>query len=126
MNLEKTLGGAYLKAADFDDQPAVFTITGCDWQPVGQGEAAKYKAVMSFQGQEKKLVLNATNKKVLIKAFGKHTPAYTGKQIEVYPTVCDYQGEQVDCLRMRVPEPASPSAVATEVTSTPASEDIPF
>ena len=129
MDLEKTLGGNYLKAADLAGQPAVLTISGCEWQLVGHGENAKHKAVVSFRGKEKKMVLNSTNSKVLIAALGKDTDAFAGKQIEVYPTVCDYSGKTVDCIRLRAPEKPSGlplSAVSAEADSLEGSDSIPF
>ena len=63
MDIRKTMGSQkYLKAADLNGSPAVVTIAGVALEMVGQGKDAEEKAVLSFVGREKTLVLNSINK----------------------------------------------------------------
>lgn len=48
----------------------------------GRVEAEVYS--LKFEGKEKELVLNATNRKTLARAYGARTTEWAGKEINVY------------------------------------------
>jgi len=104
-DIRETMGSNnFLKAADLKGRATVVTIEKNQLEKVGQGDEAKSKNVLYFQGLKKSLVLNVTNADVLIDAFGFETQDWPGSEIELYPTTTDYQGKRVDCIRLRVPE----------------------
>lgn len=95
----------YLKAGDLLGRPVIVTIRDTVEETVGQGKDSEEKPVLWFVGKEKALVLNTTNGSVIAEQFGFETQAWSGKQIELYPTTTEFGGKTVDCIRIRVPAP---------------------
>lgn len=102
----------YLKAADLQGRPVNVTIRAAVVEQIGQGRSQQEKVVLYFNGKEKGLVLNVTNGNSISKAYGFDTTNWVGCQIEIYPSETDYQGEMVDCLRVRVPAQIPAAATA--------------
>jgi hypothetical protein len=59
------------------------------------------KWVLSFQGKEKRLVLNATNAKLIGAMHGDEMDLWIGKVIKLYPTTTTMNGSVVPCIRVR-------------------------
>jgi hypothetical protein len=56
------------------------------------------------------LSLNATNMRILARAWGTETDAWTGKEVELYVGKTEFQGQQRDSVLVRTISPAIPSA----------------
>src|SRR3990167_508990 len=72
-----------LKAADFIGKNLKVRIESVEIRsyPAREGQAASDKGVLHFEGKEKTLVLNKTNTKILINAYGKDSEGWVGREI---------------------------------------------
>ena len=68
---------------------------------VSNGGRKAKKPVAFFEGKDKGLALNATNCKTIAKLYGNDTEAWIGKQITLWPTTTEMNGETVECIRVR-------------------------
>lgn len=99
-------GGNYLKADDLHGEDWELVITAWEKREMDQtdfetGEKyKKWKAILSFAGEERKLVLNKTNADAIKAAYGDMLPDWIGKPIILFTG--DWQGKP--CLRVRVPK----------------------
>jgi len=127
MNIDAAFPSTYLKAADLQGHAVNVIVSGCKMEPISKTEE---KPVLYFQGKEKRLVLNKTNASVLSHVYGAETEGWAGKPLQIFPTQTPYQGQMVDCLRVRVmPGTATPQPVpaAAAVPFDPDADDgIPF
>ena len=125
----------YLKASDLKGRSIVVYIDRIDYEPVGQSR--EMKPVVYFRGKEKGLVLNKTNcNKIISITASPVTEDWEGHPIVIYPTETSFQGDQVECIRVKQaapsfkrvepepePEPTSePEPVGAGITD----DDIPF
>ena len=60
--------------------------------------------------EEKTLVLNRTNAKVIAKMYGPEVNDWTGKRVTFYSTMVNAFGEEVEALRIR-PTPPAPATI---------------
>lgn len=111
----------YLKSADLQGREPIVVIAGCLMQDLG-GES---KPVLTFEGQQKGLVLNRTNATVLTDAFGDDTDAWMGKSIQLYSEKVFFQGQMKDGLRLRLPA-SQPQPVAPPPAAASFNDDISF
>jgi hypothetical protein len=92
---------AYFKAADFAT-PRVLTIQSAAPETLPDG---KVKLALLFAGEQKKLVLNATNGATLCQLYGENVEACFGKPIECYAEkTTGPSGGIVDGIRLRQPQ----------------------
>ena len=77
---------------------------------VGTGDDKEHKLVVWFTNDERGLVLNRTNNRVLRGAFGDVVDSWAGKIIVVFPTTVDFRGKLVPALRVRIPPPKQAAA----------------
>lgn len=72
-----------LKAADFVGKNLKVTIESVEIRSyeARNGQPAQERAALHFLGREKTLVLNKTNTKTLINAYGANSDGWTGKEI---------------------------------------------
>jgi hypothetical protein len=79
-----------LKAADFIGKNLKVVVSNVSVRKyeATEDKPANEKPVLSFEGKEKGLVLNATNTKTLIKAYGEFSEDWLGHEIGL--TVADY------------------------------------
>ena len=101
----------YLKAGDLDKEQR-FRIKSATDEVVGVGDDKEHKLILWFTNDERGLVMNRTNIRVLREAFGDVIDSWVGKIIAVYPTSVDFRGKLVPALRVRVPPPKQPAAAA--------------
>lgn len=98
--------GTYLKAADLNGQDWELVITDWERKEMDQtdfdtGEKTKrWKVILGFAGEEKKLVLNKTNADAISAAYGDHLDPWIGKTIVLYESVW----KDKPCLRVRTPK----------------------
>ena len=138
MNIDTAYPSKYIKESDLQGQARLLTIARVSMEAVDQS-GHDMKPVVFFQGAQKGMVLNVTNKNVIVLLYGQETDNWTGRQIELYPSQTDFRGDVVACIRCRAPQavgalggaavaaplPAATTAPATNGGHTPAVTD-PF
>src|SRR3954470_5660272 len=88
----------FIAAADLNDEERTVKITHVDTDEIG----GKQKFICHFAGAKKGLVLNKTNFNTIVKVTGRDdTDDWTGCEICLYPTMVDFQGDQVDAIRIK-------------------------
>lgn len=88
----------YLKAEDLGGKEVPVTIEKIEVIKLNE----KDKLFASFTGKEKGLVLNKTNAAIIGKEYGDDYNAWAGKSILLFPTVTEFEGKTVDCIRLRI------------------------
>ena len=75
-----------------------------------------HKPIIYFEGKEKGIVLNKTNATAIATIYGDDTDDWTGGEIILYSAWVDFQGKQVEAIRIRVPprKPAPRAAAQAE------------
>lgn len=129
-NINEAFPSKFLKASDLKGQQPVVVMSRVAFEPVGQTK--EMKAVLYFDGKEKGMVLNKTNANKITEIVGSAlTEDWPNHQIRIYPSVTTFQGEEVECIRVKAvvgqrmtmtktaPPPPEPG---TELTD----DDIPF
>ena len=113
MNINGAFPSNYLKAADLNGKTARVAISRVVTEDIG----GDHKPVMYFKGKEKGMVLNKTNATNIAMAYGYETDDWIGGEIELFPTMVDFQGRSVEAIRVKVPprRPAAPATVAPNV-----------
>jgi len=106
MDISKSFPSKYLKAADFEAGARTLTISRVEMADVGDNSGAK--PVVFFSDEPKGLVLNVINSKQISKLYGGETDGWAGKTIQAFKTQTEYQGEYVDCIRLRPPGQSEP------------------
>lgn len=105
----------YLSANDLQDKPALVKITHIASEAI----SGKEKFILYFAGKSKGLVLNKTNWNNIAKFCGEDSDDWTGKEIVLFPTMVDFQGESVEAIRVRAPrKPGTASTSAPRETDT--------
>jgi hypothetical protein len=90
----------FLAAADLQGNDVLVKITHVASDEIGN----KQKFICYFAGKKKGLVLNKTNFNTIVKVTGQEdTDDWTGCEICLYPTMVDFQGDQVDAIRIKAP-----------------------
>ena len=119
MDAEGFFPSRFLKSGDFSmDTDTHLKIERVEVEAMEEGGTEK-KPVLFFTAHEKGLVLNRTNTKVLIKAFGRDTDRWVGKSVTVYIIDVQFKGDVVEGIRLRVPRRSLIETVATEDTPAP-------
>jgi hypothetical protein len=82
--------GSDLKAVDFIGKNLKVVISGVEIReyPAKDDQPANSKPALSFEGKDKQLVLNATNTKILCRAYGDDSDGWSGHEIGL--TTADY------------------------------------
>ncbi len=109
----------YLFAFDLQGRDVAVTIEKVTaGQLVGEGGRKTKKPVCYFKGKSKPLALNSTNCKTIAALYGNDTEGWLGKRVTLYPTVTQFGGVDVECIRVR-PQAPSGKADRTERTEQP-------
>jgi hypothetical protein len=99
-NIGDAFPSKYLKASDLKGQQPVVVMGEVKFEAVGQSR--EMKAVLYFEGKEKGMVLNKTNANKITEIVGSAlTEDWRGHQVRLYPSVTTFQGEEVECLRVK-------------------------
>lgn len=126
MDLSSLYSGNNLKADDLKGKQPIVTIKEVTTKEFEKGP----KAVLSFVGTEKALVLNATNFHEICDAYGSESAAWIGQKIQLYKDRTNFAGKMVDCIRVRVPGQVVAAPVQRKPAAThedaPPDDDIPF
>lgn len=85
---------------------------------IGSGHDAEEKPVLYFNGKEKGLVLNKTNAQTIASLHSPETDNWPGRSISIFPTQVDFQGRQVEAIRVKLQQPQqqAPPPPAAEVS----------
>jgi len=62
------------------------------------------RGLLCFDGTDKALVLNQTNLKTLVEAWGTESDLWIGRPLELYRDWTTMQGRTVACIRLRIPQ----------------------
>jgi hypothetical protein len=126
MKISSAFPSQYLKAADLNDRAVRVTIADVRMEDIG----GDHKPILYFVGKEKGLVMNKTNANTISGRFGDDTDDWNGQDIELFPTIVDFQGRSVDAIRVRIPKgparAAPPPRQYSEAEPPPPEDDIPF
>ena len=112
MNYDEMYPSRFLKHSDLGGREVRVIISDVTTELLG-GER---KNIMAFAGKKKQLVLNKTNANAIMRAYGKETDEWIGKDIILFATTVDFQGESVPGIRVKVPTQSK--------RSTPADDDL--
>lgn len=128
MRITEAFPSQYLKAADLQKRTIRVVIDRVAMEDIGSDN----KPILYFRGKDKGLVLNKTNANNIVYLFGEETDTWAGREIELFPTLVDFQGRQVEAIRVRptsgngqVP-PAGRAATSDREPPPPLDDDIPF
>ena len=125
MNINEAFPSQYLKASDLKGRTITVEIDRVETEPVGQNK--EMKLILYFIGKDKGLVLNKTNaSKIASLLESQNTEDWHGCAIALYPTETSFQGDQVECIRVksapRQRQAAPPPPPAEHIDDS----DIPF
>lgn len=108
MNIETAFPSAYMKCADLNGRELQLTIDTVTVEDLGDDR----KPVLHFSDHEKSIALNKTNALEISNHYSAETDYWRGKPLVIYPAKTMFQGRQVDCIRVRVPQNGAPSHAA--------------
>lgn len=100
MNVNDAFPSKHLKASDLKGAIVSVTISHVEIEEIGQKKDRK--PVMYFSGKDKGLVLNKTNSKRIAELLGSpETDDWTGQRVALYPSETEFQGDTVECIRVK-------------------------
>lgn len=128
MRFSSTVPSDYLKASDLQGRDVTVTIANWTMEKFNDPQKGEQdKVIIKFQGKEKRLVLNVTNGNTIVGMYGDEMNEWIGKAITLFPTQVDYQGRQVEAIRVRLHPPQLPSdPPPTTREREELNDDIPF
>lgn len=132
MRISGAFPSEFLRAADLQDRTVAVTMEKIEMRDIG----GDHKPVLFFQGKERGLVLNKTNANTISAVYGDESDNWSGQPLMLFPCMVDFQGRQVQAIRVRVP-PRQVNQPLAQETPPPASppppahrgtpdEEIPF
>ena len=99
MKVSDAFPSKYLKAEDIGKRRVVVTIDRIEMEEFDDGK----KLILFFQGKQKGMVMNKTNSSNVAYLYGDETDDWTGKKIELFTMLVEFQGRQVPALRISSP-----------------------
>lgn len=131
MKLHEAFPSKWLKAADLEGQPRLATIEAVRMEEIAKGEQAKL--VLGLRGMTQGLVVNKTNGATLAEFLSDDLDKWPGQKVVLYPSMADFQGCSVACIRVRKPKSApataapAPAPAPAPTTSAPDdTDDVPY
>jgi hypothetical protein len=113
-DLDQLYGSKYLGAVDVGDKKIRTRISKIRKEMMQQGgKPERAKFVLYFATLEKPMVLNATNKNMLVEKLGKNPANWIGADVGIFAENTQFAGKPVKGLRLRVLSP--PKAAAKTV-----------
>ena len=115
MNIDQAFPSKYLKAGDLPEEGTKpLTISKVSIEEIGMKKDRK--PVLYFENQEKGLVCNKTNARLISRVTGSgEFEDWIGKSIQLYRAEVEFQGDMVESIRVRVkfasrsqPKPSAP------------------
>lgn len=83
---------------------------------IGEGGKKAKKPILKFVKKEKTMACNVTNARTIAGMYGNDVNGWKGKRITIYPTITQFGGKEMECIRVRptVPtEKETPDAAAS-------------
>jgi len=123
MDVNSVFGGDSLKAADLQGREFTLTIASVEPKKFDNGT----KLVIRFAGAKKCLVSNKTNAKRIAFMHGTETDLWIGKSITLYAEFVEYQGQTMQAIRVKPPQPqqaAVPARPASQQHQPEVDEDV--
>lgn len=110
MNIEEAFPSKYIKASDLKGQQVTVKMERIEHETIGDDN----KVVLYFQGKEKGLVLNVTNKNMIVDTYGPETDEWIAQPVILYEAMVQYQSKMVPAIRIKAPpramqRPAKPA-----------------
>lgn len=102
MNIDSVFPSKYLGAPDLQGRDLTVTVDRIDMETIGTDR----KPVMYFRGGRKGLVLNKTNSNCIKQLYGNETDDWTGQKLTLFTAWVEFQGKQVEAVRIRGVTPA--------------------
>lgn len=99
MLMNEAYPSKYLKADDLQGRTVQVKISKVLYEEIGHDR----KVAMYFQGKERGIILNKTNANTIAAIYGPDTDNWVGGELELFPTMTDFQGKSVPAIRVRVP-----------------------
>jgi hypothetical protein len=128
MDMTKIFPSQWFSASDFDAVGTEMTIGNVMMQQVG----AEFKPVVYFNGQEKGMVLNPTNNKLMCSMphLGGESKEWTGKKVILFSFTAMFNGQPQQRLGVRAPDGratvAAPSPVPNRSLKDEMNDEVPF
>lgn len=116
-NINEFFDSKWLSAGDLGNREHKLTIERTDIAEFKEG--AERKPAIYFVGRKKGMALNKTNAKKLASQWGNEMNAWIGKEVIVYPDTTEFNGNTVECIRLR---PVLPQVASDEFQD----DKIPF
>lgn len=103
MNIDQAFPSDYFRACDLEDSTKTLTVSKVTVKELQIPRTSKKikKPVIHFEGESKMLALNKTNTATIKKVCGKYTEDWVGALVTLYKGRDKYQGEDVDCVRLK-------------------------
>jgi hypothetical protein len=103
-DLNELYGSKYLGAADLGEKKVRTRIAKIRKEAMQQqgGGKERVKFVLYFTTLDKSLVLNATNKNVLVDALGRDPASWVNAEVGLYTVDTAYQGKSMRGVRLKV------------------------
>lgn len=92
-------GGKHFKASDLSGGPLRLKISSIAADKPGSN-SERDKLILKFEGQEKDLILNATNAGVLVGRFGDDYSKWVGSEVIIASVPVQYNGQTVQGIRV--------------------------
>jgi hypothetical protein len=127
MNIEESFPSKYLKASDLKNSKITVKMDRVERETLGDDT----KVILYFQGKEKGLVLNVTNKNMIVDTYGPETDEWVGQPIVLYEAMVQYQSKMVPAIRIMGPPKVRPAKPAERAQDDPRgnddmNDDVPF
>lgn len=101
----------HLGAWDLQGRDVTVTIEDVKaGQLVGEGGKKAKKPILRFVGKEKTMACNVTNARTIAGMYGNDVNAWKGKKITIYPTMTQFGGKEMECIRVRPTVPTGKEA----------------
>jgi hypothetical protein len=121
MNIDTAFPSKWLKASDLGENAPVVTISHVAMEQVGREQDAH--PVVYFVGKNKGVVLNKTNAKAIAAIVGSaETDDWAGHKVQLFSMLVEFQGEQMQAIRVKTPRTAAPRVAKPAAKPTPAPE----
>jgi hypothetical protein len=109
MRVKKFFSSTFITPADVEEAGGELSVTLQDVEQVELRDGPKLMAV--FEGEHPGLVLNQTNIRTLVKAYGDDSEDWLGNAITLFLIDVEVQGEMKRGIRIRPPRPVKPRPV---------------